>query len=385
MSEASGTEPNKASSTEPSNAASKASGKAAKNKQKIVGLNVARAFAIIGMIIVNFKIVIGSEGPGWLQAVADVFSGKAAATFVVLAGLGLSLMAKSAQGDPLKKRKVQWKVFKRALFLFVIGLSYYFIWPADILHYYGLYMLLGLALLFRPPSYSFRIALVLIILFPILLFNFNYETGWNFESLEYLDFWTVEGFFRNLFYNGFHPFIPWAAFLLIGIWLGHKDLYDETFIIALLQRGLALFVTMQVLSPFAIKQAILVLGFSPESAEMVFGTASMPPNFMYMLNGIGIAFTVISLSILWAWRKKDSALIKALDRTGRMALTFYVLHVLVGMSIPSLISDIALGEFSIYFTLPYALGFAILCILLANWYLGKWKQGPLEWLLRKIA
>ncbi|MGB0979955.1 MAG: heparan-alpha-glucosaminide N-acetyltransferase domain-containing protein, partial [Croceimicrobium sp.] len=186
MSEASGTEPNKASSTEPSNAASKApgkaSGKAAKNKQKIVGLSVARAIAIIGMIIVNFKIVIGSEGPGWLQAVADVFSGKAAATFVVLAGLGLSLMAKSAQDDPLKKRKVQWKVFKRALFLFVIGLSYYFIWPADILHYYGLYMLLGLALLFRPPSYSFRIALGLIILFPILLFNFNYETGWNFES-----------------------------------------------------------------------------------------------------------------------------------------------------------------------------------------------------------
>ncbi len=354
-------------------------------KQKIVGINVARAIAIIGMIIVNFKIVLGDQGPKWLQNVADVFTGKASATFVVLAGLGMSLMAKSAMENPELRNKVRWKILKRALILFLVGLSYYFIWPADILHYYGVYMLLGLVLLFLPGRFSFQLALLLIVIFPILLFYFNYEKGWDWDNLEYLDFWTIEGFFRNLFFNGFHPFIPWAAFLLVGIWLGKQDLYDETFIIAILQRGLALFVTIQVLSPFAVKQAISVLGFSPESAELLFGTASMPPNPMYMLNGIGIALTIISLSILWAWNQKDSKLILALDRTGRMALTFYVLHVVVGMSLPLFFFDLEYGEFPIYFSLIYALSFSLICILIANRYLTKWKQGPLEWVFRNLS
>lgn len=351
---------------------------------RIVGLNVARALAVLGMIIVNFKLVLGQEGPVWLQNIAQVFTGKASATFVVLAGVGMALMAKSAEQAKSRKRIV-FRILKRALILFIIGLSYYVIWPADILHYYGVYMLLGLLFLFKPAAYSFRMALALILLFPILLFNFNYEIGWDWESLTYLDFWTPKGFARNLFFNGFHPLIPWAAFLLMGIWLGKKDLYDETFIIALLQRGLALFITVLVLSPFAVKQAILVLGFSPESAEYVFGTHSMPPNPLYMLSGIGIAFSLISLSILWAWRRSDSVLVRALDRTGQMALSFYVLHVIVGMSLPLLFSTKELGEFSIYFSFPYALIFGLVCVLFANWYLGRWPYGPLEWLFRKLS
>jgi len=353
--------------------------------KKIVGINVARAIAIIGMIVVNFTIVLGNTGPKWLSAIADAFSGKAAATFVVLAGVGMGLMAKSAEADQSKKTQVQRRVLKRSLFLLLLGLSYYFIWPADILHYYGVYLLLGLVMLFRPGAYSLRLALGLIILFPILLFNLNYEVGWDWENLEYLDFWTPEGFLRNLIFNGFHPFIPWVAFLLVGIWFGKQDLYDETFITGMFQRGLALFITMQVLSPFAVSKAVEILGFSPESATYVFGTGSMPPNPIYMLNGLGIAFTIICGSILWAWKRKDAKVILALDRTGQMALSFYVLHVVLGMSLPLLIFDFELGSYPSYLSLPYALVFALGCIYLANFYLARWKQGPLEWLMRKLT
>ena len=356
-----------------------------KQKPRIIGLNVARALAVIGMIIVNFTLVLGASGPSWLQGIANFFMGKAAATFVVLAGLGLGLMSQSAGDDKSKQRTVQLKVFKRALFLLIIGLSYYFIWPADILHYYGVYMLLAIPLLFLPSAFALRFAAFLLILFPIILFNFDYESGWDWESFSYLDFWTFEGFFRNLFVNGFHPVIPWMSFLLIGLWLGKQDLYDETFILALFQRGLALFITVQVLSPFAVNKAIEILGFSPESAEYVFGTGSMPPNVMYMLNGIGIAFTIIAGSILWAWKRKDSKVIAALNRTGQMALSFYVLHVVLGMSLPLAFSDLNYGDFPIYFSLPYALGFSLLCIIVANIYLKKKSRGPLEWVMRKIT
>ena len=65
-------------------------------KKRIVGIDVARALAVIGMIVVNFKIVIGENGLNWVKSFAGIFDGKAAATFVVLAGLGLALMTNSA-------------------------------------------------------------------------------------------------------------------------------------------------------------------------------------------------------------------------------------------------------------------------------------------------
>jgi len=358
--------------------------KTSKKAQRITGINVARAIAVIGMIIVNFKTVLGQDGPNWLQAGANIFTGRASAVFVVLAGLGMSLMAKKAEGDAQAQRKVKIRILKRALFLLVLGLSYYTIWPADILHYYGIYMLVGLFFVFKPEAYSIRMALLLILSFAILLFKFDYGLAWDWNTLEYSDFWTAEGFARNLVFNGFHPFIPWAAFLFVGIWLGKKDLYDETFIIALLQRGLALFITLLILSPFAVKQAIEVLRFTPDSAEYLFGTSPMPPNPMYMLSGVGIAFTVISLSILWSWRKKDSKVVQALDRTGQMALTYYVAHVVIGMSLPELLSSYQIGEFPLHFSLSYAIVFSLACILFANWYIPKFKHGPLEWLLRRI-
>jgi uncharacterized membrane protein YeiB len=64
--------------------------------KRILGIDVARALAVIGMIIVNFKIVLGENGENWLKTFAHLFDGKAAATFVVLAGIGLALLTNSA-------------------------------------------------------------------------------------------------------------------------------------------------------------------------------------------------------------------------------------------------------------------------------------------------
>jgi len=37
-------------------------------KQRIIGIDVARALAVIGMIIVNFKVVFGEEGLDWVKS-----------------------------------------------------------------------------------------------------------------------------------------------------------------------------------------------------------------------------------------------------------------------------------------------------------------------------
>ena len=219
-------------------------------KKRIIGIDIARAIAVIGMIIVNFKIVIGEKGDGWVKTFASVFDGKAAATFVTLAGLGLAIMTNSAirSSDKEKLKIVRKRIIKRALFLFIVGLSYIPIWPADILHFYAVYMLMTLILLTSKEKYLLLSSAFLILVYPILLVFWNYETGWDFTTLEYPTFWTSKGFIRNLFFNGFHPVIPWTAFMLVGYWFGRQDLSNEKFIKKTFWISLSVFVLIQLLS-----------------------------------------------------------------------------------------------------------------------------------------
>ncbi len=61
--------------------------RASTKSRRIVRLDIARAFAIAGMVIVNFKITTSAEptGPQWLHTFAALFDGRAAVTFVILA------------------------------------------------------------------------------------------------------------------------------------------------------------------------------------------------------------------------------------------------------------------------------------------------------------
>ena len=115
-------------------------------KQRIIGLDIARALAIFGMVIVNFKIAmnakVGSESLLWFTS---LFDGRASVLFVVLAGIGVTLLTNKARrsrdsASILGGRKM---LIKRGLLLISIGLAYTLIWPADILHFYGFYFLVA--------------------------------------------------------------------------------------------------------------------------------------------------------------------------------------------------------------------------------------------------
>ena len=356
-------------------------------KKRIIGIDIARALAIIGMIIVNFKMVLGSEGSSWLKGFADVFDGKAAATFVVLAGLGMALMTNTAisQKDRQKWSNSRKRIIKRALFLFIIGLSYIWIWPADILHFYGIYMLISLLFIQMRPKWILIGALAMIMSYSLLFLLFDYEQGWDFDTITYLDFWSYHGFIRNLFYNGFHPVIPWTAFMLAGIWLGKQDLRNEGFVKKLMWISLGSFAFLQVIS------VALVFYFSKEYPAQkedwtyLLGTSPMPPLPIYMLNGISIAYFSITGCIWLGNRFENSLILSWLNKTGQLALSFYVAHVVLGMGLIEILYPGSLGTYDIDFSVIYALAFSIACIFFAVLWLKYRKSGPLEWLMRKIT
>lgn len=356
-------------------------------KTRIIGIDVARAFAIIGMILVNFKMIFGQQGDSWLINFTTLFEGKAAALFVILAGVGIAFMTNSAikNKDNTKLRQARIKISKRALLLFIIGLSYIVIWPADILHFYGIYMLLTILFLKRKTEHIILGILGFLLLYPILMFFVEYDTGWNFNDYSYTDFWTVNGFTRNLFYNGFHPVIPWTAFMLLGLWFGRQDLTSEKFIKRTFFVSLFVVIGMQFFSKFLIYflsegNEIIITELAP-----VLGTSPMPPLPIYMVSASSIALCVICGCIWIAKRMENSLVIKILKSTGQLALTFYVAHIVIGIGIVEVLSTTALGMFSIEFSVIYAIIFSVLCMVFATVWTRYKKLGPLEWILRKLT
>ena len=55
-------------------------------RDRIVGYDLARAIALLGMIVVNYKIVMGAEesGPLWLTGLVGLLDGRAAATLSLI-------------------------------------------------------------------------------------------------------------------------------------------------------------------------------------------------------------------------------------------------------------------------------------------------------------
>ena len=118
---------------------------------RIEGYDVARSLAIFGMVVVNFKTTMGAErlGPEGLIRVLNLLDGRAAALFVVLAGVGISLLSRTARqtNDHLLLGQHRRLLLKCALILFGVGLAYWPVWPADILHFYGAYIVVAVLFL----------------------------------------------------------------------------------------------------------------------------------------------------------------------------------------------------------------------------------------------
>ncbi|MCI5092124.1 DUF418 domain-containing protein [Phaeodactylibacter sp.] len=357
------------------------------NNDRILGYDFARGIAIIGMIIVNFKTVMVAESDSILYQALDLFSGKAAALFVALAGVGMTLMYESAKrkNSPEKLTKVKSDLLKRALFLFVTGLSYYFIWPADILHYYGVYMTIGVLLL----SASTRILQWISLLIPLgymgLLIILDYEAGWDWSTLEYQDFFTPSGFLRHLFFNGFHPVFPWVAFLLTGIWVGRINLRDQKKRTRLWIGALLTFIVFTGLSAFLQSRTGYFPAPEAEALNSLLGTGPMPPTLFYMFSAGGLSVFLITVSVQVCFLYPEAKWIRYLVSTGQLALSNYFFHVVIGMVAIELLFGRLEQSFSTGFAFGYAMAFSVLLVWFSHSWRKKYKRGPLEALMRRVT
>ncbi len=297
-------------------------------KQRIIGFDLARAYAILGMFIVNFNTVFGSlTEKTILGQFLSLFSGNSSSTFVILAGMGISLLTNRTEYSLEDKTRLKKIISRRSWFLFVIGLLLYLWWPADILHYYGGYMHLAILILFVQKKYYLWTALLAIIIFHLLFAIIPYDTGWNFKTLEYKDFWTVNGFLRNTLYNGWNSIFPWVAYFFVGMWLGRLDwnvfkTQKKMFLI-----GFGLLISIISLQHYAINNII-------NKNLLQYITADyMPPFLPFMLSTSGFALMLISTFMFIGGEFENNKYAKLFASTGQMTLTHYISHLTIGMII----------------------------------------------------
>lgn len=341
---------------------------------RLEGLDLARFIAFVGMVIVNFKIAMGAEdGTGFAAALGLALEGRAAATFVVLAGIGLGLAAQRGLD------RTFWLTLKRALFLLALGLLNMTVFDADILHYYAFYFLFGAFLLGLNSRALWSAIIGLNLLFTLMILTLNYDAGWDWESYVYSGFWSPVGFVRNLFFNGWHPVIPWLGFLLFGIILSRVDLTRRGVQTRLMVGGALALVGAQILSRVLTP---VMAALDPELAELV-STAPVPPMPLYTVAGIGAASLVTGLCLRLTPLCQRIGVLALLTPAGRQTLTLYIGHILIGMGVLETLG--MLENQTSEQALIAALIFCGLAVIYAYLWSLKFKRGPVEALMRKVA
>lgn len=349
-------------------------------QDRLSGIDLARSLALFAMIMVNFRLAMGvtTSDSNTLLAIFEALQGRAAACFVILAGIGLQLGSAH-----LPLRDARRRLMLRAVFLMGSGLFNLLIFPADIMHYYATYFLIAAFLI--PVSARNLLAMIVVVLIIALtlLFALDYRLGWNFTELSYADFWSWQGmlvdFPRHLFFNGWHPVFPWLAFLIWGMFLARLDLLAAAIQKKLIIAGSAVTLICSLIAYFG----KIVL---PQWTDL-FSLQPMPALPLYVTAAAASASAIIGLCCWFTRSAPSNAFVnetlRALTPVGRMSLTLYVAHILIGMgTLESLgwLAGRSLQEVLLATSIHFLCSIAF-CQLWSR----RWHQGPLEMLMRRIS
>jgi uncharacterized membrane protein YeiB len=117
-----------------------------------------------------------------------------------------------------------------------------------------------------------------------------------------------------------------------------------------------------------------------------------PVNVPFFMITMGWALMVISICMYLGTKFSESKLVSMLAQTGKMTLSLYVIHMTIGILILSALTNKKYTGFpqtetpvESNFILFYALLFFALSVVFSYVWSKKFKNGPIETLMRKIS
>ena len=355
---------------------------------RIAGFDVARSLAIFGMIVVHFMLVMtdGVSSERWSDLLLHLLDGRPAAIFVILAGMGVARMSNKAISleTTADRGKIGSVLRRRGLLLLAFGFLNLTIWEGDILRVYGVSLLIVPCLVWRSSRTLLVAALGFVAAFCLMLALFDYDKNWDWNTMTYHWLWTPSGLMRSLFFDGFRSVFPWTGLLVLGIWLGRLDWSGDAAPKKAVAWGLGMTIVTSIVSQGVLYRLRLhpFPGMDSVSATAFFGLQSMPPLPIFLLNAVGTALLVIGACVLIERKWRDRRGFKAFAATGRMAFTWYVVHIVLGLGGVVLLGWTGTSHWQALCT---ASGFFAVAVVISVWWKTHFANGPLEFILRKTG
>jgi uncharacterized membrane protein len=318
---------------------------------RIVGVDVARCLALVGMI--GTHVIVARDADG-LTLTHQLASGRASALFAVLAGVSLALVSGgSTPFRGMQRRATSVGLVVRALLVASLGLVLGGLETtiAVILTYYGVLFLLALPFLGLGARALVLLAAAWVVVVPVLSQLARQHlppmqgTSPNPESLAH-----PVRLLRELLLTGYYPAVPWVAYLLAGLAIGRSDLTRRSTAMVLVTGGAALaalalvasrllLLTPAAADALARRSGGVMAAFQDSIASGLFGTT--PTTSWWWLavaaphsgtpfdlaHTIGTACLVLGLALLLG----DAAprIAAVVFGAGAMTLTLYSLHVIL--------------------------------------------------------
>ena len=360
---------------------------------RLVGPDVTRAVALVGVVIINYHGYLNGgdaqaePGDGFAQRLFDPWTGvlgtRFAATFMVVAGVGVTLLTQRSRtsGHHEAIAADRWRLVRRGTLLYAFGFVLDWIWSGTILFFYGAAFVVA-ALLF-----TLRIRWL------VLVGTASACTAagirwWAVERLadgRDVD-WLLQpgtlitrsprGLLFDTFVNGTHPLLPWLAFICAGIVLGRFVRTMPYLRVAGAAATLtaATYLANHVATNGRADDRILVT---------VLSTNPFDRGLLYTTGTLGSAICAFCLVSWVAERTAASPVTRALQLAGQTTLTIYVLHVLVFRYVVD--RNRMIGPTGLDTALVFALGFWAFAIAAAAVWRRVAGLGPLERLYRRFG
>ncbi len=348
--------------------------------RRLPGPDVVRAVALIGVVLMNYHgYLVLRGGPIGEGTVADFFNPfdgplatRFAATFVLVAGVGVTLLTRRSITDAARTREMRWRLVRRGLLLYVLGLLLDEIWPGTIIVYYGAMFVLAAAIFTWRSRWIIAAGVAAAVAgATIRLWRFDRaEAGFDTTWLTNPGSGSIRRYVFGLVVNGTHPILPWFAFMCAGIVLG-RILASTWWRPAALGGGFVLMTGAWALSASS----------ASDLQAVAFSLRPIDRGLAYVASALGSALIAYA-AIDWIAERFPIAT-DPLRRAGQMSLTIYLLHIFVF----NLVVD-WLGWIE-----PDGLGLAAVCTVvfwtgaigLAVWWQRRYGRGPAEYVYRAFG
>lgn len=350
------------------------------------GFDLARALAIGAMVVVNFDVIIGDGAipVKWIAVAIDFLYGRAAATFVMLAGVSLTLMTNRKRftiADP----PLTSYLMRRCALLLVTGFILSLWWAADILHFYAFFISAGIWLLDRTDAClryltaaAFGISIPVCAALTVVydqydLLPFMEKLGWSIRLLP------------DLVTSPNYSVFPWMTFFMIGLLLGRKSASGPAFFRRCAAVGAISCVAVELFSATMVSWA--------ESRDMeIMGniwltfirSEAFPVTPLFIFSAGASAMAVISLSIVLSTPAGYARFVLPAAAFGRLSLTMYVAHLVLAGALRSWL-DQTLFSVTTLHVIFAAILFCCVGVCFAIIWLRFFRRGPLEMLFHQFS